>query len=48
MKQEQNIFEKSNIFQSDSKAEVLTQYFLKKYINYCKQNVFPILSDDSI
>ena len=27
---------------------MLTQGFLKKYINYCKTNVIPILTDDSI
>lgn len=36
------------MFKSDSKNEILTQGFLKKYINYCKANVIPILTDDSI
>ena len=47
-KQEDNTFEKSNVFKSDSKNEILTQGFLKNYINYCKANIHPVLSDDSI
>ena len=47
-KQSDDTFEKSNVFKSDAKTEILTQGFLKKYINYCKANVVPVLSNDSI
>ena len=45
---EETTFEKSNVFRSDTKSEIISQSFLKKYINYCKVNIRPVLSDDSI
>ena len=42
------MYEKSNVYKSDSKTEILTQGFLKKYINYCKATVQPVLSEDAI
>lgn len=47
-RQDENTFEKSNVFKSDAKTEILTQGFLKKYINHCKKNVAPVLNDDSV
>lgn len=33
---------------SDNRSEILTQNYLKKYINYCRANVRPILTDNAI
>lgn len=47
-KQEDNIYDKSNIFNTDSKTEIVSQGFLKKYVAFCKAMIHPILSDDAI
>lgn len=47
-KQEEGMFERSNVFKSDSKTEILTQSFLKKYIAYCKLHIEPQLTDETI
>ena len=48
-KNDQIIFEKNNIYQSDTKShEILEQNFLKKFISHCKHQVHPELTDDSI
>ena len=36
------------MYRSDSKSEILTQNFLKKYINHCRTYIKPILTDNSI
>jgi DNA replication licensing factor MCM3 len=49
LKQDQQIYEKNNIYQSDSKSkEILTQGFLRRYITHCKTNVHPQLTDDAV
>lgn len=45
---EELMFEKSNLFKGDSRTEILTQGYLRQYVNYCRKNVFPTLLDDSI
>lgn len=47
-KQEDNIYEKSNVFKSDTKTEIVTQGFLKKYVTFCKSSIHPVLTDNSI
>ena len=45
---EEMMFEKSNLFKGDSRVEILTQGYLRQYVNYCRKNVFPVLSDNAI
>ena len=42
------MFEKSALFKGDNKIEILTQGYLKRYINHCRKNINPILSDEAV
>lgn len=42
------MFEKSALFKGISKHEILSQAYIKKYVNHCRKNITPILCDDSI
>lgn len=42
------MFEKSALFKGTSKSEILTQGYLRKYVSYCRKNLFPILEDESV
>lgn len=45
---EELMFEKGALYKNDTKNEILTQGYLKKYINHARNNITPILCDDSI
>lgn len=42
------MLEKSNLFKGDNRVEILTQGYLRQYVNYCRKNIAPVLSDTSI
>ena len=47
-KSEEMIFEKSALFKGENKTEILTQAYLKRYINHCRKNIEPVLTDEAI
>lgn len=42
------MFEKGALFKSNSKHEMLTQAYLKKFVAHARNNVMPILCDETI
>lgn len=45
---EEVMFEKSNLFKGESRTEILTQGYLRQYVNYCRKSIFPTLGDKAI
>jgi DNA replication licensing factor MCM3 len=48
IQKEELMFEKSNLFKGDSRVDILTQGYLRQYVNYCRKNIAPTLTDSSI
>lgn len=42
------MYETNNVYKIEGKEEILTQSFLKSYINEVKQNIIPELSDQAV
>lgn len=43
-----NRYEKNNVYRIEGQDEILTQSYLKKYINYVKLNIVPELTDEAV
>lgn len=45
---ENDRYEKNNVYRIEGQDEILKQSYLKKYINYVKLNIIPELTDEAV
>ena len=47
-KNEDLIFEKSPLWKGEGKVELLTQTYLRKYVNFCRRSMKPVLTEEAV